>query len=96
MLSYETKNPALLPVEHWISLLITHHVHAEKQNVRLEDFVIVESPNAIRGDWNVGRIVQVYPGQDDKVRNVRVKTRTGECQRPITKIVAIQPAEGYD
>ena len=79
--------PSLLPRKKW---------HAENRNVRLDDFVIVESPNAIRGNWNVGRIVGVYPGQDDKVRNVRVKTRTGEYQRPITKIAVIQPAEGYD
>ena len=48
-----------------------------------------------RKNWNVGRIVEVYPGQDGKVRNVRVKTRTGEYQRPITKIAVIQPAEVY-
>ena len=27
LLAYETKHPALLPREHWISLLIMHHVH---------------------------------------------------------------------
>ena len=58
--------------------------------------MIVESPNAVRGNWNVGRIVEVYPRQDDKVQKVRVKTRTGEYQRPITKIAVIHPAEGYD
>ena len=58
--------------------------------------MIVESQNAIRGNWSDGRIVEVYPGQDGKVRNVRVKTRTGEYQKPITKIAVIQPAEGYD
>ena len=79
--------PSLLPRQKW---------HAENRNVRVDDFVIVESPNAIRGKWNVGRIVEVYPGQDGKVRNMRVKTRTGEYQRPITKIAVIQPAEGYD
>ena len=27
LVSYETRHPALLPREHWISLLITHYVH---------------------------------------------------------------------
>ena len=27
LVSYETRHPALLPREHWISLLITRHVH---------------------------------------------------------------------
>ena len=38
-------------------------------------------------NWNIGRIVNVYPGQDGKARNVRVKTSTGVHDRPVTKIV---------
>ena len=56
---------------------------------------MVQTPNAVRGNWNVGRVVSVYPGQDGKVRNVKVKTRSGEYDRPITKIAVIYPAEGY-
>ena len=78
--------PSLLPRKKW---------NAEKRNVRVDDFVMVQTPNAVRGNWNVGRIVNVYPGQDGKVRNVKVKTRTGEYERPITKIAVIYPAEGY-
>ena len=37
-------------------------------------------------NWNIGRIVNVYPGQDGKARNVRVKTSTGVHDRPVTKI----------
>ena len=78
------------------SLILRKRWNAEHQNVRVGDFVMVESPNAIRGSWNIGRIVNVYPGQDGKVRNVRVKTHTREYERPITKIAVINPAEGYD
>lgn len=69
---------------------------AEKRNVRVDDFVIVQTSSAIRGTWNVGRVVSVYPGEDGRVRNVKVRTRTGEYERPITKIAVIYPAEGYD
>ena len=79
--------PSLLPRKKW---------HSEKRNVRVDDFVIMQSPNAVRGKWNVGRIINVYPGQDDRVRNVKIKTRDGEYQRPISKIAVIYPAEGYD
>ena len=41
------------------------------------------SPKVVRGNWHVIRIVKVYPGQDGKVRNVRVKTRAREYQRPV-------------
>jgi len=79
--------PSLLPRKKW---------HSEKRNVRVDDFVIMQSPNAVRGKWNVGRIINVYPGQDGRVRNVKIKTRDGEYQRPISKIAVIYPAEGYD
>ena len=47
-------------------------------------------------NWCIGRVAQVYPGKDGHVRNVKVKTATGEYRRPITKIVVIYPAEGYE
>lgn len=79
--------PSLIPRKKW---------NAEKQNVQVDDFVIVQTPNAIRGNRNIGRIANVYPGQDVKVRNVRVKTGTGEYDRPVTKIVVVHPADGYE
>ena len=56
----------------------------KKRNVQVDDFVLVQTPNAIRGNWNTGLIVNIYAGQDGKVRNVRVKTGTGEYDRPVT------------
>ena len=46
--------PSLIPRKKW---------NAEKRNVQVDDYVMVQTPNAIRGNWNVGRIVKVYPGQ---------------------------------
>lgn len=57
---------------------------------------MVADNNAVRGKWNIGRIIEVYPGQGGKVRNVKLKTSTGEYSRPITKIAVIYPAEGYE
>ena len=79
--------PSLIPRKKW---------NAGKRNVRVDDFVIVQTPNAIRGNWHIGRIVDVYPGQDGKVRNVRVKTTAGVYDRPVTKIAVLHPTEGYE
>ena len=78
--------PSLIPRKKW---------NAEKRNVQVGDFVIVQTPHAIRGNWNIGRSIDVYPGQDDKVRNVWVKTTAGVYDRPVTKIAVLHPAEGY-
>ena len=60
------------------------------------DCVVLADPNALRGKWETGRIVQVFPGQDGLVRNVMVKTTKGTYSRPISKIAVIYPVEGYE
>lgn len=71
--------PSLLPRKTW---------NAEKRNVRVDDFVIVQTPGAVRGNRNIGRIVNVYLGEMEKLE-MTVKTCTGEYERPTTKIAVI-------
>lgn len=77
--------PSLVPRKKW---------QVEKRNVRPDDIVVVSDPNALRGKWSIGRVLEVHPGPDGRVRNVEVKTATGTYSRPITKIAVIHPAEG--
>ena len=51
---------------------------AQKRNVRVDVVVNVADTNAVRGKWSIARVIQVYPGTDGKVRNVKIKTATGE------------------
>ena len=60
--------PSLVPRKKW---------QVEKWNVRPVDIVVVSDPNAFRGKWSVGRVLEVHPGPDGRVRNVEVKTSTG-------------------
>ncbi|XP_028398937.1 uncharacterized protein LOC114522452 [Dendronephthya gigantea] len=79
--------PTLVPRKKWTT---------EKRNVRVDDIVVVQDTNAIRGNWTTGRIVNVYPGNDGRIRNVKVKTSTSHYERPITKVAVLYPAEGYE
>ncbi|GFS96745.1 integrase catalytic domain-containing protein [Trichonephila clavipes] len=58
----------------------------EKDNVMCGTMVIVKEDFTPVCSWLLGRVVEVYHGSDGKVRTVRVKTKTGEFRRPITKI----------
>ncbi|XP_041463438.1 uncharacterized protein LOC121414350 [Lytechinus variegatus] len=78
--------PLLVPRRKW---------NADRRNVRVDDIVMLADANEVRGKWLLGRVVEVYPGLDDRVRNVKVRTASGEYRRPITKIAVICPAEGY-
>jgi len=79
--------PTLVPRKKW---------HVQNRNVAVGDRVTVADQNAVRGKWAVGRITNVYPEADGRVRNVTVKTATGEYSRPVTKIAVIHPTEGDD
>ena len=79
--------PTLVPRRKW---------RIESGNVRIDDVVTVAEENAVGGLWSMGRIVDVFPGGDGKVRNVKVKTAKGVYSRPVTKISVMYPAEGYD
>ena len=61
--------------------------------MKVNDIVTVADSNAVRGKWYTGRIMEVYPGPDGRVRNVKVKTSTGVYSRPVTKVAVICPAE---
>ena len=44
----------------------------------------------------MGRIIEVYPGKDGKVRSAKVKTSTGNYDRPITKMSLLLTNQEYE
>ena len=73
--------PQLVPRRKW---------NNETRTVRVDDYVVVADPNAVRGKWETGRILEVFPGEDGFVRNV-VKTSKVTYSCPISKIAVIIP-----
>ena len=83
---YRDVFPSLVPRKKW---------KVERRNVRVDDIVVVQDSNAVHGNWITGRVVNVFPGKDGKICNLKVKTATSYYERPITKITVIYPAEGH-
>lgn len=48
--------------------------------------VLIHDPHSPPSQWKLGRITQVFPGQDCQVRVVELKTKTGNLTRPVVKI----------
>ena len=65
-----------------------------RKNLQPGDLVLLVKPGpggtyAPRALWEKAVVVETFPGQDGLVRKVRVKTATGEYERPIHKMCLI-------
>ena len=58
----------------------------ERQDVKVGDVVLVVSPDTSRGNWPLGRVLEVYPGTDGRVRVVKVQVGQGTLVRSVTKL----------
>jgi len=48
-----------------------------KDNQKVGDVLLVVDQNAPRGQWRLGQVEEVFPGQDGQERLVQVSTNTG-------------------
>ena len=62
-------------------------------NLAVDDVVLLYEKHEPRGKWPLGRIIQVYPDDQGKVRQALVRTGKGTYRRPITKLCKILPAQ---
>lgn len=57
-----------------------------KTDVEVGDVVVVRNENLPPLSWLTGRIIEVHPGLDGRVRVVTIKTTTGTLKRAVQKI----------
>ena len=43
-----------------------------QRNLQVRDIVLLISPDAPRGQWHLARVIEVYPGEDGRVRVAKV------------------------
>lgn len=65
----------------------------EKNNVNIGDLVILVEDNLPTYKWPLGRIIEVYYGDDKKIRVVKIKTQSGTFKRAISKICLLPMPE---
>ncbi|GFU51376.1 integrase catalytic domain-containing protein [Trichonephila clavipes] len=64
-------------VDYLNSLQQRNKWHFEKKNAKIGDMVLIKEDNLPSCQWSLGRINNIYPGKDSKVRVVEVKTTRG-------------------
>lgn len=58
----------------------------DRGTVKLGDLVLIKDDNTPSLCWQLGRITQLYPGKDGRVRVVALQTSKGVIQRAVTKV----------
>jgi len=55
-------------------------------NLKVNDMVIIEKENSPPLEWHLGRVIDLKPGRDNKVRIVTVRTKQGDLTRSINRV----------
>ncbi|CAI6369999.1 unnamed protein product [Macrosiphum euphorbiae] len=58
-------------------------------NLMVGDLVVINTPSRPPMAWQIGRIIEVHPGEDNIVRVATVKTQEGTLKRPVVKLVKL-------
>ena len=64
-----------------------------QRNVQVNDLVLIADDNLPRNTWPMGRIVDVFPGNDGLVRTVDVRAKNSVYRRPVAKICLLEAAD---
>lgn len=75
--------PSLVTWKKWKS---TH------QNISVGDVVMLLDPNQPHGQWRIGHVIKVYPGNDGLVRVVQIQTKDGVFSRAIHRLCLLERA----
>ena len=62
---------------------------SSERNLAVGDVVLVVTADTPRGKWPLGRIVEVMPGQDGKVRVAKVLVGGKTVNRPVVRLCPI-------
>ncbi|XP_038056529.1 uncharacterized protein LOC119728384 [Patiria miniata] len=68
--------------DYFPSLIVRQKWHHEKRNMQKGDVVLIQDSNAVRGNWRMGLIDEVYPDEAGNVRNVQVKLKNVDKSDP--------------
>ena len=87
------------------SLIVRQKWHVEHRNLCVGNIVLIQDSNALRGQWKMGKVSNVYPGSDKKVRNVEVEYKNNtekdsanfiKINRPVQRLVLLLPCNSEE
>ncbi|XP_026686425.1 uncharacterized protein LOC103518980 isoform X2 [Diaphorina citri] len=61
----------------------------QKNNVKINDMVLIKEEHVHPLQWAMGRVTQVFPGSDGNVRAVEVTTSNGTLRRSVVRLALL-------
>jgi len=61
----------------------------ENHDLKVDNVVLVILPHSPRGQWPLGRVIEVYPGQDSHNHVAKVVCGAKTVVGPITKLIPL-------
>ena len=78
------------------NLVVEPKWHTEQRNLEINDVVMIQDANPIRGEWTLGVIEEIADSKDGRVRNVIVRYKNGDTtmrvRRAVQRLIVIVPA----
>ncbi|XP_058977743.1 uncharacterized protein LOC131802172 [Musca domestica] len=65
------------------------HESRDRRDIQTDDLVVIRQEQLSPTSWKLGRVINVFPGTDGRVRVADVKTENGIVRRPVVKLVAL-------
>ena len=90
------------------NLIIRQKWHVDERNIKVNDVVLIQDSNALRGNYKLGIVTQIMPSDDGRVRRVIVsyKNNTDEdtykgkpyvhIERSVHRLIVINATEEAD
>jgi hypothetical protein len=82
------------------NLVVEPKWHTERRNVKVNDVVMVQDANLVRGEWTLGVIDEILISKDGRVRNVVVRYKNGttnmKVRRAVQRLIVIVPVDGEE
>ncbi|GBM76504.1 hypothetical protein AVEN_102761-1 [Araneus ventricosus] len=60
----------------------------KKDNIKIGDMVLIKEDVPV-SNWPLGRVVKLYPGKDNIIRVVDIKTKTGIFKRSVSRLCVL-------
>ena len=65
---------------------------SQEEDVEIGDLVLIAKDNVLRNRWPMGRVMELFCGEDGGVQYVKIKTAGNVFHRPVTKLGLLEEA----